>query len=73
MRWASKGEKVVRQMNVPTEVEPAPTYLETDGNHPPCHSVARIDSESIHSEVSAMETEERDDFARACAYSGYLT
>ena len=32
MRWASKSEKVVRQKNVPTEVELAPTYLETDGD-----------------------------------------
>jgi hypothetical protein len=58
VRWASKSEKVVRHKNVPIEVELAPTYLETDGDHPPCHSVARIDAESIYSEVSAMEAEE---------------
>ena len=63
----------MRQKNVPIEVELAPTYLEIDGDHPPCRSMARIDAESIHSEVSAMEAEERDDSARACAYSEYLT
>jgi hypothetical protein len=53
VRWASKREKVARQKNVPTEGELVPTYLETDCDHRPWHSVARIDAERIDNEVTA--------------------
>ncbi len=45
----------------------------TGGDHPPCYSVARIDAESIHSEVTAREAEEQDDSVRACVYKRHLT
>jgi hypothetical protein len=45
VRGASKRENAIRQKNVPTEVELASKYLETDGDHRPRHSMASIDAE----------------------------
>jgi hypothetical protein len=63
----------VRQKNVSTEVELVPTYKETDRDRLSYYSVARIEAESTHSEVTVMKAEERDDSAKLCAYRGHLT